>query len=192
MSQLLPIAAQAWTVSAVPYDCPAARALTQALQREQFSTYGRADDPGANDTAEFEPPSGVFLVAGRTDGTGVGCGGWRTAGPATAEVKRMYVAPDARGWGLGRRLLQALERDARQHGMTKVILETGVRNHAALALYARCGYTLVESYVRGRDPQINRAMSKALSLPSQAHQQDGEVALRLNPFEPTASDTRAE
>ncbi|WP_405824497.1 GNAT family N-acetyltransferase [Streptomyces sp. NBC_00838] len=169
MTQLSQTAARAWTISAVSYSSPAARRLTQALQREQFATYGRADDPEATDAAEFEPPCGVFLVAVGQDGTALACGGWRTAGPTTAEVKRMYVSPTARGQGHGRLLLEALEHNACRHGMIRMILETGVSNHAALALYGSCGYTLVEPYVRGRDPQINRAMSKDLSLPQKLH-----------------------
>lgn len=163
MTQLLPTPAPAWTLAAVSYDSPAARGLTHSLHREQFMTYGTADDPEATPAAEFEPPGGAFLLATHADGTALACGGWRTAGPTTAEIKRMYVTPTARGQGLGRRLLEALEQDAHQHGKTKVILETGVSNHAALALYTRCGYALVDSYVIGRDPQINRALSKALN-----------------------------
>ena len=104
----------------------------------------------------------MFLVAERSDGSALAGGGWRTAGPMTAEIKRMYVSPAARGCGLGRQLVDALELDARRRGMTEVILETGVRNHAAIALYTGCGYTPVKSYVAGRDPRINRALGKSL------------------------------
>jgi hypothetical protein len=55
------------------------------------------------------------------------------------------------------------ENDAARHGMTQMILETGARNHAALSLYAACGYARVPSYVTGRDPDVNRAMRKPLS-----------------------------
>ncbi|WP_326763688.1 GNAT family N-acetyltransferase [Streptomyces sp. NBC_01591] len=154
-----PTAARAWTIAAVSYNSPDARRLSQALHREQTATYGRADDPEA---AEFEPPSGVFLLAARSGGTALACGGWRTAGPTIAEIKRMYVTPAARGHGLGRQFLEALEHNARQHGMSEAILETGISNLAALTLYTRCGYALVASYVPGRDPRINRALSKAL------------------------------
>ncbi|MGW2088293.1 GNAT family N-acetyltransferase [Streptomyces sp. NPDC001880] len=162
MTDLLPTAARAWTIAVVSYTSPDARGLTQALHREQMATYGRADDPEDTEATEFEPPSGVFLLAARADGTALACGGWRTAGPTTAEIKRMYVTPTARGQGLGRKLLEALEHNARQHGMSEVILETGVSNLAALALYTRCGYTLIAPYVPDRDPRINRALNKAL------------------------------
>ncbi|MFF2374941.1 GNAT family N-acetyltransferase [Streptomyces xiamenensis] len=162
MTQLPPTANRAWTIVAVSYDRPAARRLTQALHREQFATYGRADNPENTPVREFDPPHGVFLVGADPDGTALACGGWRTAGPGTAEIKRMYVNPAVRGCGLGRRILEDLERNARLHGMSRMILETGVKNHAALTLYARCGYSLTEPYVYGRDPRINRALSRVL------------------------------
>ncbi|MFE7430190.1 MULTISPECIES: GNAT family N-acetyltransferase [unclassified Streptomyces] len=91
---------------------------------------------------------------------------WRehgTVGPTTAEIKRMYVTPAARSHGLGRQLLEALEHDARRHGMSEAILETGAGNLAALTLYTHCGYALIAPCVPGRDPRINRALSKALA-----------------------------
>ncbi|MGV9659741.1 GNAT family N-acetyltransferase [Streptomyces koyangensis] len=146
----------------VSYDSPAARELTRALHAEQRAAYGRADDPEATEPAEFAPPKGAFLVVVRPDGAALACGGWRTAAGATAEIKRMYVSPAARGHGLGSHVLAALESDARSHGMTRVILETGVRNLAALALYTRRGYAPIAPYVAGRDPRVNRALGKPL------------------------------
>lgn len=162
MTHLLPAADRAWTINAVSYDSPDACGLTQALHHEQIATYGRADDPEATDPAEFDPPNGAFLLATRADGTALACGGWRTAAPTTAEIKRMYVSPAARGHGLGRQILKSLEDDARRQGMSAVILETGVSNLPALALYTNCGYALIAPYVAGRDPRINRALGKAL------------------------------
>ncbi|WP_274036504.1 GNAT family N-acetyltransferase [Streptomyces sp. MMBL 11-1] len=162
MTDLLPIAAPAWTIVTAVYDSPAARGLTDALYREQAAIYGTADDPAATPPHEFRPPHGRFLIATSPDGIPLACGGWRTASPGTAEIKRMYVSPAARGHGLGHQMLNALEEDARQHRMTKAILETGVDNRDALALYTRAGYARIQSYVTGRNPQINRALSKQL------------------------------
>ncbi|APU15199.1 GNAT family N-acetyltransferase [Actinoalloteichus fjordicus] len=173
MTELFPSAIRAWAITAVPYDSPSARRLTRALHREQVATYGRADAPEATPAEDFAPPNGVFLVAAGSDGIALACGGWRAAGSTTAEVKRMYVTPAARGRGIGRRLLAALEQDACLHGMTKVILETGVSNHAALALYTACGYARVEPYVAGRDPRINRALSKVLPRLREANEWQG-------------------
>ncbi|MET9260547.1 GNAT family N-acetyltransferase [Amycolatopsis sp. NPDC004079] len=155
-------AAADWTITRVRYDSAAARVLTLALHREQLAVYGSAEDPEDTPPGDFESPSGLFLLALTRDGTALACGGWRTVCPATGEIKRMYVTAGARGHGLGRRILKALEHDAGRRGITRVILETGVRNHAALALYTRSGYSPVTPYVTGRDPRINRAMTKML------------------------------
>ncbi|UYQ60076.1 GNAT family N-acetyltransferase [Streptomyces peucetius] len=94
-------------------------------------------------------PNGLFLVARLGDGPALACGGWRTLNTSAAEIKRMYVAPPARGQGLGRRILAALEQDVRGRGPTEVLLETGIRNVAALGLYTACGYEPIRSYVPG-------------------------------------------
>ncbi|SRR5216683_2559152 len=158
----------AWVLSAVSYDSPDARRLTQALHREQLATYGFADDPAGTPPGEFGPQHGTFLVAS-AGGPAIACCGWRAAGPGTAEVKRLYVDPSARGQGLARHLMEALEQHARRCGKTRLILETGARSHAALALFTSCGFTFTGSYVEGRNPDVNRAMQKTLS-PSAARQ----------------------
>ncbi|MFJ2778303.1 GNAT family N-acetyltransferase [Kitasatospora sp. NPDC087315] len=155
-------AAPQWTLTAVSYGTADARTLTRALHQEQMATYGSADDPEATDSAEFDAPNGQFLLARLGDGPALACGGWRALSPSTAEIKRMYVAPAARGQGLGRRILAALEQDLLGRGHTEVLLETGVHNTAALALYTACGYEPVRSYVPGRNPDINRALKKAV------------------------------
>jgi hypothetical protein len=83
----------------------------------------------------------------------------------------MYVALTARGQGLGRRILDALERDAQFHGKINMVLETGVGNLAALGLYTARGYTRIDPYVVGRNPAINRAFRKAIHPASVASAQ---------------------
>jgi len=156
----------AWTVTAVSYGSPDARRLTWALYREQLATYGFADDPADTPAEEFDAPHGTFLVASAGDGPALACCGWRTAGPGTAEFKRLYVDPAVRGQGLARHLMEALEQDARRHGKTHLILETGARSRAALALCASCGFTFTKPYAEGRNPDINRAMHKTLRPPA--------------------------
>ncbi|MFJ1954524.1 GNAT family N-acetyltransferase [Streptomyces microflavus] len=145
----------------VPYGHPDARLLTQALYQEQLDLYGFADDPTATPSSNFRKPDGLFLIA-RSGPMTVGCGGIRQLEPGTAEIKRMYVISHARGTGAGRAILQALEDTAQQWDARRIVLETGAGNHAALALYERAGYVRIEPYVTGRDPQINRALSKRL------------------------------
>ncbi|WP_051792233.1 GNAT family N-acetyltransferase [Streptomyces sp. NRRL F-5527] len=153
------------SVTAAPYDHPDARRLTQALRAEQLGLYGFADDPDTTPEADFDPPRGLFLIAHLAQ-EAVGCGGVRLLDEHTAEIKRMYVSGEARGHGIGQYLLEHLERHAVSRGVTRIMLETGRRNTAALALYRRTGYLPCPSYVAGRDHRVNRAMIKPLGSSS--------------------------
>lgn len=147
-------------MTAAPYDHPDARRLTRALHTEQLALYGFADDPDTTPEADFDPPRGLFLIARAGGEEPIGCGGIRLLDERTAEIKRMFVADRARGQGIGRYLLEHLERHVVSRGATRILLETGRRNTAALALYHRAGYLPCPSYVPGRDHRVNRAMAK--------------------------------
>jgi len=101
--------------------------------------YGEADIGPSRDGSMFEPPDGVFLVV-RDGDRALACGGVARFDEVRGELKRMYVVPDARGRGLGRLLLDELERRARKLGYEALVLETGDRQEAAVALYARSGF----------------------------------------------------
>jgi GNAT superfamily N-acetyltransferase len=94
---------------------------------------------------DFSPPRGIFLVA-KLARAPVGCGGVRTLDPATGEVKRLFVGRRARGHGVGRRLLEALERDARGLRFTRLRLDTPGNDAAALALFDDAGYRPIGDY----------------------------------------------
>jgi DNA-binding MarR family transcriptional regulator/GNAT superfamily N-acetyltransferase len=93
----------------------------------------------------FEPPRGTFLVM-HLHGKPVGCGGFKPTDKDTAYIKRMWVAPDARGLGLGRRLLQALEDRARSLGYRMIRLETEKSLNEAQQLYRSFGYREVPRF----------------------------------------------
>jgi putative acetyltransferase len=80
-----------------------------------------------------------FFVA-RLDGEAVGTGGYLPDGAGGAELKRIFVVATARGRGIARRVLAALEQAAREEGVQLMQLETGVHSPEALALYRRAGY----------------------------------------------------
>lgn len=123
-----------------PLDSPTARALITALNAELSAAY---PEEGANhfrlDLNDVAPGQGVFLVIWQ-DGVAIGCGAVRLLGGGDAELKRMYVAPEHRGRGTGRALLDRLESEARKLGATRLVLETGTRQREAVALYERAGF----------------------------------------------------
>ena len=138
-----------------PLGGPAAGQLIAALNAELSARY---PEPGATHfglTAdEVAPGSGAFLVA-RRDGRPVGCGALRRVreetlvrelGPRVGELKRMYVAPETRGQGIGRALLARLEAEARTLGLSQLVLETGTRQAEALALYRGAGFRDIPPY----------------------------------------------
>ena len=97
------------------------------------------------DALELTPPAGMDLLA-RLRGRPVGCGALKLHGDAPAEMKRMWVAPEARGLGLGRRLLSELEARARAAGAAVVHLETNRALTQAIELYRRSGFVEVAAF----------------------------------------------
>ena len=124
----------------------ASRVLIESLNAELTGAY---PEPGAThfglDPAEVSGGRGAFLVIYQEE-TPVGCGAVRRLDSETAELKRMYVSPAVRGRGLGRRLIAALESEARALGVGRLILETGIRQSAALALYRATGFESIPLY----------------------------------------------
>jgi len=130
-------------IDIVAYDHPDAVALIAEVQQEYVVRYGDEDQTPV-DPAQFAPPHGLFLVC-YLDDDPVACGGWRVHG-GDVELKRMYVAPRARGKGLARAVLAELERTALDAGYRRLILETGTRQPEAIALYRSAGYVEVPSF----------------------------------------------
>jgi GNAT superfamily N-acetyltransferase len=145
-----------WEIRPTRFGAPVAQHLLDAAMAELATRYGGDGDGNPIDPLEFDPPEGAFLVAWR-DGEPVGCGGWRRVGSETglpedvAEIKRMYVTPAARGNGLAKAILTALEDSARDAGRKRVVLETGDRQPEAIALYDRVGYERIPNYGYYRD-----------------------------------------
>lgn len=148
---------------------PDAVFLTEQVQQEYVRRYGGTDKTPM-DPAEFDPPSGLFVV-GYLDGEPVVCGGWRAHDSSEllfldgdAEIKRMYVTPAARGRGLARRLLAELERTAAAAGRLRAVLETGDAQPEAIGLYLSSGYTEITKFGLYRDEQGCVCYGKSLVL----------------------------
>jgi len=134
-------------IERLPYTSPVAAALLTAALADLSGRYGGPGDGTPVDPAQFEPPGGAFLVAW-LDGRPAGCGGWRTyhGDPTTAEIKRMYVAPQGRRRGVARRILHALEQLAAGFNYRAIRLETGLEQPEAIGLYESSGYHRIAAY----------------------------------------------
>ena len=108
----------------------------------------RGFDPSVGATAlphEVRPPAGQFFVA-YLHGEAIGCGAVKHKPGAPTEIKRMWIAPSARGLGLGRRLLGTLEDCARAGGAHAARIETGAVLTEALELYRSAGWVEVPAF----------------------------------------------
>ncbi|MFF1561073.1 GNAT family N-acetyltransferase [Streptomyces sp. NPDC058279] len=158
------------TLRAVPYDHPDAVKLNDQVQLEYQARYEGEGDATVLDPAMFAPPGGLYLVAYDTSDAPVASGGWRArdASPegyldGDAELKRMYVVPEARGLGLARRILALLEADARTAGRRRMVLETGDQQPEAIALYGSSGYANCPKFGYYRAYASSICMSKPLT-----------------------------
>lgn len=111
----------------------------------------------------MQPPRGTFLVARSDDGAVVGCGGVQAHDDDTAEVKRMWIHPDWRGGGLGRRLLAALEQRCAALGYSTVVLDTNATLTEAIGMYHAAGYSPTAQY--NDNPYAQRWFTKSLNEP---------------------------
>jgi GNAT superfamily N-acetyltransferase len=143
---------------------PDAARLIAALNAELTAMF---PEPGATHFSlrgeQVEVGNGAFLVA-YLDDVAVGCGAVRRLDSETAELKRMYVDPVVRGRGIGRAIVEALEREARVLGLTRIVLETGTRLAPAMKLYQAMGYTsipLFGEYLSSQDTSV--CFGKSLS-----------------------------
>ena len=162
--------------------------LVEEVQEEYVARYGGRDETPIDPTY-FEEPAGAFFV-GYLDGVPVATGrlapahrrrGRRTW--LTAEVKRMYVAPGARGLGLARAMLAHLEETAREAGAEVMVLETGLRQPEAIALYASAGYRPIAGFGYYKDAPLSRCLAAPARQPGWSGPTRRAVSI-LVPFAP--------
>jgi GNAT superfamily N-acetyltransferase len=125
---------------------PMAQALVAAMVDEMGALYEPGLPKGSSASpAELSPPGGGFVLLCE-DGRAVAGGGIKRLDGRACEIKRMFVTPEARGRGLGRALLAALEELARDRGYGVARLDTGARQPRAQQMYERAGYVAVPDY----------------------------------------------
>jgi GNAT superfamily N-acetyltransferase len=152
----------------VPYGDPDALRLVEQVQAEYVVRYGSPDSTPL-DPSMFEPPAGAFFV-GYLDDEPVATGAWRRSdveafgATVTAEVKRMYVVAPARGKGLARAVLSHLEQTAAEAGFEALLLETGLKQPEAIALYESSGYVPVPGFGYYKDAELSRCFGKDLRV----------------------------
>ena len=150
-----------------PVTSPEAQACMVAYFAELSSRFGQAfaPRPVEPEAEAMTPPRGLFLIARDEAGRIIGCVGLRSRaegiGPACGEIKRLWVAPEARGMGLARRLMTAIEDAARDMGLTHLRLDTSRHLPEAQALYARDGWQEIAAY--NSNPHADHWFEKRIS-----------------------------
>jgi len=142
------LAASAVRVTGCDPRHPDARRAVRAYVTELADRFEAGFDPALSISAtddEMSPPAGLFLLA-TLHGEPAGCGALKFRPGAGAEIKRMWVAPEARGLGLGRRLLTELEARAAARGVRTLRLETNRALTEAISLYRSAGYREVAAF----------------------------------------------
>lgn len=113
--------------------------------------------------AQFNKIDSVRYVTVAYDGyEAVGCGAIKEYEPGIAEVKRMFVYEDKRGRGIASTILRALEKWAAELGYKKCILETGIKQHEAIGLYKKNGYTVIPNYGQYEDIESSVCFEKVV------------------------------
>lgn len=135
---------------------PAVQQLMSEQEAEVMVRYD-SNDPGLRPTLE------AFYVIIRVDGRAVGCVAVEPGAERVGEIKRMYVAPEARGHGLSRLLLDRIEGVAAREGLARLRLETGLAQPEALSLYATAGYTPIPCFGYWKDEPRTRCFEKSLA-----------------------------
>ncbi|WP_143061981.1 GNAT family N-acetyltransferase [Faunimonas pinastri] len=142
-----------------PDQADAARFLAQADERSRrlYPT----DDRSGMTLSQLLQADVRFFVA-RSGDVALGCGGYVRISDSAAEMKRLFVDPQARGQGVGSALIAAIERSASKEGATTLLLETGVQSAKARHLYRRLGYREQEAFPPYAPDPLSIFMGKEL------------------------------
>ena len=158
----MPVDVPEVAISAAEPDSPDALFCLERYFAEIATRFENGFDPGPGGVAadrDMNPPTGLFLVA-RREGAPVGCAGLKLHAGKVAEIKRMWIAPDVRGFGLALRMVAELEAHARRLGARRLRLDTNRALAEARALYLRAGFAEVPRF--NDNPYAHHWYEKAL------------------------------
>jgi GNAT superfamily N-acetyltransferase len=141
-------------------DSPDARALIEELEAHLEPLYPRESRHGYAIEKLLAENVAFFVI--RDDGAAAGCGGILLVGTEYGELKRMYVRPQFRGRRFGELLIDYLTEYARRHSINTLRLETGIHQHAAIALYERVGFVRIPPFGPYTDDPVSRCYEKCL------------------------------
>jgi putative acetyltransferase len=139
----------------------AARKLVAALDEYMAARYP-AESNHLDGVAELAAPPVTFVVA-YLEGQALGCGAVKDMNGEYGEIKRLYVAPPARGFGLAKAIMSYLEKKALARGLTTLRLETGAQEPAAIGLYHKLGYERIGPFGDYRHDPLSVFMEKRLA-----------------------------
>jgi putative acetyltransferase len=147
-------------VASEDWETPEGVKLREDQRAELDERYGCDDhEPGARPSSE---DIAVFVMAREESGRAVGCGALRLLDGNSAEIKRMYVVPEARGTGVSVAVLRALEKEAGLRGIGTLKLETGAAQPDAIRFYEREGYRRIENFGPYRGAPLSQCYARKL------------------------------
>jgi putative acetyltransferase len=144
-------------------DSPDAAALISELEEHLSALYPQESRHGYS--VEKLIRQGVAFFVMRVDGRPAGCGGVQLYGSDYGEIKRMYVRPAYRGYGLAKTILQRLEKHAIERGVYCLRLETGIHQREAIGLYRRIGFEEIGPFGEYREDPLSQFYEKRLQQP---------------------------
>jgi ribosomal protein S18 acetylase RimI-like enzyme len=115
-----------------------------------------------NEIDLFLPPTGQLVLAKSEDGTLVGCGSLKSLGSTKGELKRLFVRPQARGLGLGRKLVELRLDAARQMGLRSLSVDTFKNNLEMRGLYQKMGFEEIDGYSESASLKLHPGLDSVL------------------------------
>lgn len=131
-------------IELAPIEAAESKELMAEMWREIDLIYGNAEST-VPELGGMDAAGAAFLIAREAD-RALGCVALRPISAGIAEVKRMYVRPEARRGGVALFLMERLETIAREKGLREIWLETGLKQPAAIQLYEGLGYRRIASF----------------------------------------------